>query len=111
MKIIITENKRDRLVLKWLNNEFDNLTRVVQDRKVFYVQNNGLPLFFYYQISDKYVIINPDRIWKLLESIFGMSDDEIARILHIWLKESYDLNLTPVEPLFVGYHHWDEPII
>ena len=47
MKIIITESKRDKLVLNWLNKEFGDLTEVVKGTKTYYVDNQGLPLIVY----------------------------------------------------------------
>jgi hypothetical protein len=45
MKIIITESKLNKVVLKWLDKEFGNLTKIVKGDKIYYVDQNGLPLF------------------------------------------------------------------
>jgi hypothetical protein len=92
MKIIITESSRDRLVLKWLNREFGDLTKVVKNGRVFYVDEDGLPLF-YYQKNKKngYVYINYDRIWSLIGNIFGLDDSQTREILTICLEDIYKL--------------------
>jgi hypothetical protein len=97
MKIIITESSRDRLVLKWLNREFGDLTLVVKDDKIFYVDENRKPLFYYYQDSKNgYVYINYDKIWIFFESIFGLNTLQTKEILTIWLEETYNLRgVTP----------------
>ena len=110
MKIIITESSRDRLALNWLNKEFGDLTEVVRDDRTFYVDKDGLPLFYYNQDSkDGYVHINYDRIWVFFESIFGMDDLQTKKkILKVWLEETYNLKgYTPkayglTRPLAVG---------
>jgi len=91
MKIIITENKLNRVVLTWLDNEYGNLTKIVKGDKIYYVDQDGLSLFYCYQdLKNKYVFINYDRIWRLLQSIFGLE------ILKVWLEQTYNLRgVTP----------------
>ena len=92
MKIIITESSRDRLVLKWLNREFGDLTPVVKDGRTYYVDENRKPLFYYYQDSKNgYVYINYDRIWSLIGNIFGLDDSQTREILTICLEDIYKL--------------------
>ena len=94
MKIIITESSRDRLVLKWLNKKFGNLTpnesvnhksksalkwlnmlvgdltKVVKSSRTFYVNKDGLPLFYYYHFKKNGdVYISYDIIWSFLNPI------------------------------------------
>jgi hypothetical protein len=93
MKIIITENKRDRLALNWLNNKFGNLTKVVNYDRTFYVNKDKKPLFYYYQDDkNKFVFIDYTRIWIFFESIFDMEYEQIQDILKIWLEETYNLS-------------------
>jgi len=92
MKIIITESSRDRLVLKWLNKEFGNLTEVVKRDKTFYVDENRKPLFVYYQDEKNgFIYVDYDRIWVFFDSIFGLSYLQTKEILTIWLEETYNL--------------------
>jgi len=99
MKIIITESRLNSAVLKWLDKEFGNLTEVVKGEVTFYVDQDGLPLFMYYQEDkDLFIYISYDRIWGLLESIFGIKYEQIQDILRIWLEETY--NFKRCEPLW-----------
>ena len=99
MKIIITESSRDRLVFKWLNKEFGDLTPIVKGNITFYVDENRKPLFYYYQDSKNgYVYINHDRIWVFFETIFGLKDLQTQEILKVWLEQTY--NLRGVTPRF-----------
>ena len=92
MKIIITESKLNNLALKVLDKEYGNLTKVLKGGKTYYVDQYGLILFMYFQDrKDGYVYINYERIWQLLETIFGMKYQQIKNILKIWLEETYNL--------------------
>jgi hypothetical protein len=103
MKIIITESSRDRLVLKWLNKGFGDLTPVVKDDKTFYVDKDRKPLFFYYQDSKNgYVYVNYERIWVFFESIFGLNYSDSQEIVKVWLEETYNLRgVTPFLETFM----------
>jgi hypothetical protein len=130
MKIIITESSRDRLVLKWLNKKFGNLTpnesvnhksksalkwlnmlvgdltKVVKSSRTFYVNKDGLPLFYYYHFKKNGdVYISYDIIWSFFESNFNMNDFQIQEILKVWLSETYNLKgLTPEKWLGVFFN-------
>jgi hypothetical protein len=98
MKYIITENKLDRIALTWLNNNFGDLKPIVKEYKTYYVNDDESPLFFYYQYR-KYndVYINYDKIWSVLETMFGMKSLQIKVVIRKWLEESYNLkDLTPI---------------
>ena len=83
---------KQKIVLKWLNKEFGNLTPVVKGERTFYVDKDRLPLFYYYQNEKNgWVYINYDRIWLFLESVFSMEDLEISELLKVWLEDTYNL--------------------
>jgi hypothetical protein len=98
MKYIITENKLDRVALTWLNNTFGDLTPVVKVDKTYYVNEDRLPLFYYYQDSkNDNVYINYYEIWSFLESMFDMDYQQIQGVIRDWLGETYNLRgLTPI---------------
>ena len=92
MKIIITESSRNRVVLKWLNKEFGDLTPAVVGNKTYYVDENRKPLFYYIQDSKyKDIYINYERMWVFFNSIFGLNTLQTKEILTIWLEETYNL--------------------
>jgi len=113
MKIIITESSRDRLVLKWLNREFGDLTSVVRGDKTYYVDEDREPLFYYNQDEKNGVVyIDYDRIWVFFNSIFGLKDPQTRKILKVWLGETYNLKgLTPKNGIISFHHCWNRPII
>ena len=60
--------------------------------RIYYLDKDRLPLFFYYQDKEKgWIYINHYRIWSLLESIFSVKDLEIKELLKVWLEDIYNL--------------------
>jgi len=104
------ENKLDKVALTWLNNNFGNLKPVVMDDKTYYVNEDRLPLFYYYQDEKNgYSYINYNEIWSFLESIFGMNYQQIRGVIKDWLEETYNLKgLTPFIPSIVGFCKLEE---
>jgi len=104
---------KQKIILKWLNKEFGNLTSVVNDDRTFYVDKDRLPLFVYYQDQENgQIYINYDRIWSLLESIFSMKDLEIRELLKVWLEDTYNLGgYTPKSRNILLSRGWRTPII
>ncbi len=104
---------KQKLVIKWLNKEFGDLTPAVVGDKTFYVDENRKRLFYYYQDEKNgYVNISYDRMWVFFNSIFGLNYLQTQEILTIWLEETY--NLRGVIPRGVAYTFstcWRRPII
>ena len=113
-KINESVDYKEKSVLKWLNKEFGDLTKVLKDGRIFYVDEERKPLFYYNgESKDGYVHINYDRIWVFFEDIFGMDDSQIKEILTIWMEETYNLRgATPLQIEFNSYGiSWRKPII
>jgi len=93
---------KEKIILKWLNKEYGNLTKVVRDDRTFYIDKDRLSLFYYYQDQKNgYIYVNYNRIWLFLESVFSMNHLEISELLKVWLEDTYNLRgVTPV--IFVG---------
>ena len=82
------------IVLKWLNKGFGDLTKVVKGDKTFYVDDVGKIIFYYYQKlrnRNDIIYVNNDRVWFLIESIFGLEEMEAELVLKVWFKETYNL--------------------
>jgi hypothetical protein len=79
-------------ITKWLNKEFGGLTPVVKGDKTFYVDDVGKIIFYYYQkLRNDFLYVNNDKVWFLIESIFGLEELETELVLKVWLKETYNL--------------------
>lgn len=84
--------KKQELILKWLNKKFGNLTPVSKRDKTFYVDDVGKIIFYYYQKSRNDILyVNNDRVWFLIESIFGLEELETELIFKVWLEQTYNL--------------------
>ena len=97
-------------------NQFNNLTPVEKDDKIYYVDNDNLPLFFYYKEDQEskngYYRINYNRIWLFFSSVMGYNHNEIQEILKEWLDTTYNLRgLTPEPNPPYSDNSWTLPII
>ena len=83
--------------LSWLVSNFGDLTKVVKDGKIYYVDSERKPLFYYYPgLENEPVYINYQRIWSVLIHDFGLKYSEIQELIKEWLEETYNLRgLTP----------------
>jgi len=98
-----------KTALKWLKNKFGDLTEVIQGNKTYYVDEKGLPLIFY--LNDvPIMLINYDRIWALLESIFGFNRLQIQEILKVWLEKVYNLDGFIVHTDWNEIVKWNRPL-
>ena len=89
-------------------NQFNDLTPVENDDKIFYVDKNGLSLFMYHSNKKNgYLYINNDRIWFFFSDVIGIETPNIQNIIKNWLNETYKLNgLTPVGGLCSVPFNW-----
>ena len=82
--------------------QFNNLKQVEKDGGIYYVDNDNLPLIYYYKESQElkngYYWINYYRIWSFFSDIMEYNRTEIQQIIKEWLGTTYDLRgLTPVD--------------
>ncbi len=85
-------------------DQFNNLNPVEKDDKIYYIDNDNLPLFYYYIVEqeskDGYYFINYYRIWLFFDDIMGYNYTEIQEIIKEWLGTTYNLRgLTPWQEL------------
>ena len=101
------ENKLDKVIITWLNDKFGNLTEVVRGYKTFYINEDRIILFYYYQHEKNgFVYINYDEIWSFLKSIFGLESEQIKGVITHWLEETYNLKgLTPIYGFIFTYNN------
>tara|TARA_R110000803_G_scaffold13218_5_gene37321 strand:+ start:4205 stop:4522 length:318 start_codon:yes stop_codon:yes gene_type:complete len=78
--------------MEFLKDNFDNLTEVIEGDKTYYVDSERKRLFYYYQDLENGVVwVNPVRIWSVLKKDFGLKYDEIQELIRRWLDETYNL--------------------
>ena len=96
--------------------QFNNLNLVEKDGKIFYVDNDNLPLFYYYKEDQEskngYYNINYYRIWLFFSEVMGYNYTEIQEIMKEWLGTAYNLRgLTPWNFCYFLFDGWEQPII
>jgi len=98
MKIIITENKLERISIKWLNDNYSDLEFIHTEKAPllnFYMQNKNV--IFDYRIKTKEIFITMD-IWKFFKDYFSMEYKEISKLLIKWVEDNYNINVKKIQP-------------
>jgi hypothetical protein len=97
MRIIITENKLDRVIGKWLSKNYSKMDIYDHDNKPWslYVDKNG-DVIFLYQNNDKELYVAKD-VMKFLFNIFSIDEDkQIKPIIGEWFQKHNDLRIEKV---------------
>ena len=83
-------------------NQFNDLTPVEKDGKIYYIDKDGNPLFYYFYPYKYNVYIDYTKIWAFFEDILGLKDIEIKEILKNWLEDVYNLKgLIPTDQFWI----------
>ena len=102
MKFIITENKLERVVIHWMNQNFSpEQLEIVKSKhypdSVFFKKNGKVVME--QDKKNKYFWFHYDNIWSFFESFFGMEYKQIQEVLSYWLEETLKLKgYTPLIP-------------
>jgi hypothetical protein len=95
MKIIISENKIEKIALKWLDKTYGDL-EIVDEKK--YPENidyrKGGEMIFNYNIKTNVVYINNSFIWFDLRNHFGMTYKQIQRLTKKWIEDRFGLKVS-----------------
>ena len=89
----MNKHQLERVVIKWLNKNFGNLTpkkHKDHPNSVFYLNSNNDVMMEYDEHYED-VYIHNDHIWLNLESLFNLKYDDIQSIIKVWLEETYKL--------------------
>jgi hypothetical protein len=82
-------------------NQFNNLTPVGDYDLIFYVDNEGLPLFYHMKnLESKHnkCWITYTRIWSFFSEIMGYNQLDVQEIMEKWLESTYNLSGITPEP-------------
>jgi hypothetical protein len=73
-------------------NQFNDLTPVEKGDRIYYVDKDMSPLFYYYRDEENgYVYIDYRRIWSIFSNLIGLEREEIKGIMNNWLEKVYNL--------------------
>ena len=95
MNIQVNKHQLERVVIKWLDKHFGDLTIKKHNnypKDIFYINSKYQILI---QFSKDYweIDISDNHIWSHLENIFHLKDYYVRSIIKIWLEDTYKLNL------------------
>ena len=98
MDIQVNKDQLYRVVIKWLKQNYGNLTPTKHkniSNKLFYLDSDNQIVMEHNQRSG-FVWISYVDIWSKVESIFHLNEDDERPILKEWLRETYGLDdVTP----------------
>jgi hypothetical protein len=96
MRVIISENKLDRVIGKWLTKNYGDLKIYDHDNQpwVLYVDNDIETIFLYHN-NDKELYVAKSVI-KFLINIFSIDENQIKPIIGDWFQERNDLRTNKV---------------
>lgn len=87
---------------EWLLERFSGLKKQVREltgdrNQVFYYDKNGSGVFYYYEedSQDKSVNVSFQKIWGFFQTMLGLEDSQIKKIVKDWLWDGFGLDLEP----------------
>ena len=88
MKIIITENKRIRLAINWLDEEYPDLKKMVfPGHEGVFISDKGMFKMVYNNRLKSFYVL--DEIWDFIRSMFGFDNDEVSELLLEWSNKKF----------------------
>ena len=97
MDIQVNKHQLERVVVKWLNKQYGNLTpkKYKDVNSVFYVNPSNEVMMEYNKGTER-VYINYGQIWLKIETLFHLNYSDVQSIIKAWLEEDYKLEgVTP----------------
>ena len=108
MKIIISENKRDKFVYNWLEENYGNLKyKTPEDDPTwfYYIKNGQVELDY---LSKYKRLTFSDYISDFLQKFLNYSYSEAKRIVTDWFQKSYNLDVeVTATPVDIIYRNWE----
>jgi len=91
MNIQVNKHQLERVVIKWLNKHYGDLIPKkykYYPNSVFYVNPSNEVMIEYNKKNERVYI---SEIWTMIESLFHLDDNDIQKIIPVWMKETYKL--------------------
>ena len=111
MNIQVNKHQLERVVIKWLNKYFGNLTPKTTKKYpelVSYVNPSNEVMMEYDKETER-VYINYDEIWLKIESLFHLNYDDTKSVIRVWMEEYYNLEgVTPWKGVRYLQSNWTD---
>ena len=107
MRIIITENKLNTVISKWLSKNYSEMEIYDHDNQpwVLYVEKNG-EIIFLYHYKDNELYVAKD-VMEFLIQVFSIDNKQIKNIVGDWFEGYYDLKTEKILP-WVFNEDWNK---
>jgi hypothetical protein len=99
MKLIITESKRNDIVIKWLDKYYGDLRKSsspMNFRFIHYKDENNQTVFLF-NLNTGIVTITNKSLYHYLNDMFGLTRYQLNDILTPWFEQSYNLHVEKVQ--------------
>jgi hypothetical protein len=109
--------KLEKFVLRWLNDNYNHMEPFLMEEYpdyIFHMKNGKCIL--QHSIKNGYVYVSYSEIWKFLESMFCMENQQIKDLTKKWVEEHYKVGVTKTSlaksffPVTVEEHYKMKPI-
>ncbi len=98
MNIQINKHQLERVVIKWLNKNFGNLTLKKHNdypNEIFYI-NSKYHILIQFSKDYSEILFSNNYIWSKLKLLFHLKNDEITSIIKTWAEDTYKLDLNNI---------------
>ena len=111
MNIQVNEHQLERIIIKWLNKYYGDLTPKTTEKYpelVSYVNPSNEVMVEYDKETER-VYINYDEIWLKIESLFHLNYDDTKSVIRVWMEEYYNLEgVTPWKGVRYLQSNWTD---
>ena len=94
MKLLITENQKERIALNWMNKNFSpEQLEIVKNpdysNRILYEKNDKVVME--QNLKNKDFWFDYKEIWSFFQQVFSMEYEEIQSLLNTWLEDTLNL--------------------
>jgi O-phosphoseryl-tRNA(Cys) synthetase len=88
MKIVITEDKRNRLAINMIEEDYPDLKKITfPGHEEIFVSDKGMFKMSYISRTKRLYVLN--EIWDFIRSMFGYDNDEVSELLLDWGNKKF----------------------
>jgi len=97
MRIIITENRRNEVVTKWLDKNYSDLIGMKNIHGIIYYKKKDGKTMFSFHTAYGDVTIEDSGLQSDLFNIMGLNNYNLNVILKPWIEKTYGINIDLVQ--------------
>ena len=93
MKLIITESKRDKIVIDWLDKYYDDIVVVQKNYSYYQFFKNGYLIFI---VVGTAFVVTHFSLYSHITNLFGLDEETLTPIINSWMSDNYGLKINSV---------------